>query len=845
MADGIYKKRGTYNRFLRTDEPIPKSTFYSKRKLSESQHADDTDDNTSMSAFCDAEEKFSCETSPHIDEDIHFNDLEFDCFNVDSTDCEDNDTYQNDDVKVNLANLNEPLYPSSSVSLLDAYISILAFSLRHNITKTCMQDLLQLFNVLLPPSNLPGTKHLFYSKLSSLFDNSTQAYIYCKYCFETVCLLSDKHKSDICKECLKSFDFQDSMKQGYFFMYMPLEPQLKLKFQYQNLMHNIKKYKRIFEEPSSSYRDILDGEAYAKIKNLKYSDNISLQFNIDGIPMYRKSNYQIWPIQCMINELPPNERKDHILMCGLWFGPHKPNMNVFLKPFVTELSNLSRSGFKWIDATNSKQIVTKVFPIICSSDAPARAAVQNFIQYNGKYGCGFCQHSRERVEKGKGFCRIYPLQQPLPEIRSFEQCVNFAEEASLTGKAVHGVKGPTELMKLYPNFDLVQSFVPDYMHAVLLGVVRQIMSLWIQTSSNDFSINQKSLRVLNHRILNIKFPQETTRKLRSTNEVLFWKASEFRIFLFVSPIILKNLISKNVYNHWLLLVHGISLLLGNEVTTNDLEEAEFALQKFVYGVKDIYGIQEQTYNIHLLLHLPQAVKSWGPLWAHSCFIYEGALGQLKQFHHGTRGEASQILSSYAMQSILKLLILQENVKNSRVQAYIQNMQQKRHSTIRNPKINNCVLLGLQKSIKLPRVHEVELLKLLPMNNLKGLSSVVSYERMLYCNKLFSTKRYSQKFVRADFMLRIGQNICFVLNYIIVYNEEVFLIGEKLSTKKLKKSDNDIGFICRNILLCENLESDNVLAIRPIDIINKYMIVPFQDRDEEINYLIPLNNAAEQ
>ncbi|GBM08248.1 hypothetical protein AVEN_236541-1 [Araneus ventricosus] len=216
MADRIYKKRGTYNRFLRTDEPIPKSTFYSKRKLSESQHADDTDDNTSMSAFCDAEENFSCETSPHIDEDIHFKDLEFDCINVDSTDYEDNDTSQNDDVKVNLANLNEPLYPSSSVSLLEAYISILAFSLRHNITKTCMQDLLQLFNVLLPPSNLPGTKHLFYSKLSSLFDNSTQVYIYCKYCFETVCLLSDKHKSDICKECLKSFDFQDSMKQGFF-----------------------------------------------------------------------------------------------------------------------------------------------------------------------------------------------------------------------------------------------------------------------------------------------------------------------------------------------------------------------------------------------------------------------------------------------------------------------------------------------------------------------------------------------------------------------------------------------------------------------------------------------------
>ncbi|GBL88050.1 hypothetical protein AVEN_132801-1, partial [Araneus ventricosus] len=114
MEDRIYKKRGTYNRFLRTDVPFLKSTFYSERKLSESQHADDTNGNTtSMSAFCDAEENFSCETSPHIDEDINCNDLEFDCINVDSTDNEDDDTNQNDEAKINLENLNEPLYPSS------------------------------------------------------------------------------------------------------------------------------------------------------------------------------------------------------------------------------------------------------------------------------------------------------------------------------------------------------------------------------------------------------------------------------------------------------------------------------------------------------------------------------------------------------------------------------------------------------------------------------------------------------------------------------------------------------------------------------------------------------------
>lgn len=45
--------------------------------------------------------------------------------------------------------------------------------------------------------------------------------------------------------------------------------------------------------------------------------------------------------------------------------------------------------------------------------------------------------------------------------------------------------------------------------------------------------------------------------------------------------IFKNLLNRNVYDHWLLPVHGISLVLGNKVTTSDLGEADCALQKFV------------------------------------------------------------------------------------------------------------------------------------------------------------------------------------------------------------------------------------------------------------------------
>ena len=47
-----------------------------------------------------------------------------------------------------------------------------------------------------------------------------------------------------------------------------------------------------------------------------------------------------------------------------------------------------------------------------------------------------------------------------------------------------GVKGATVLM-LLPKFDLICSFVPDYMHCVLFGVVRQFVSLWLDSSSDD------------------------------------------------------------------------------------------------------------------------------------------------------------------------------------------------------------------------------------------------------------------------------------------------------------------------------------------------------------------------
>ena len=51
-------------------------------------------------------------------------------------------------------------------------------------------------------------------------------------------------------------------------------------------------------------------------------------------------------------------------------------------------------------------------------------------------------------------------------------------------------------------------------------------------------------------------------------------------------------------------------------------------------------------NVHLLSHLTDCVRDWGPLWSYSCFTFESANNSLKKLFHGTKNMSKQV--SYVM-----------------------------------------------------------------------------------------------------------------------------------------------------------------------------------------------------
>jgi len=155
---------------------------------------------------------------------------------------------------------------------------------------------------------------------------------------------------------------------------------------------------------------------------LSCNANCSLSWSCDGVPVFKSSNYAIWPLFCAINELPLSERRRYIILAALWFGNTKPRMDTFLKCFVEEGSDLFHQGVNW--KHDGLEMNTKVATLICVCDAPARALVQNFTQFNGAFGCGFCMHEGVVLRKGRGHVRTYPVQSVIPSHRTHDETIH-------------------------------------------------------------------------------------------------------------------------------------------------------------------------------------------------------------------------------------------------------------------------------------------------------------------------------------------------------------------------------------------------------------------------------------
>lgn len=99
--------------------------------------------------------------------------------------------------------------------------------------------------------------------------------------------------------------------------------------------------------------------------------------------------------------------------------------------------------------------------------------------------------------------------------------------------------------------------------------------------------------------------------------------------MYLGPLVLKSILSPDIYVHFLTL-HVAITILSTKTFSDHIDYAESLLKNFVQVFKNLYGEEYISHNVHNLLHLCNDVRRFGPLDMFSAFPFEKHMQNLKR-----------------------------------------------------------------------------------------------------------------------------------------------------------------------------------------------------------------------
>lgn len=337
---------------------------------------------------------------------------------------------------------------------------------------------------------------------------------------------------------------------------------------------------------------------------------LELEFSIDGVPIDNSTTKTFWVISGRVR----NCKDDAPFLVTVFEGLSKPkSARKFLKPFIEEVLSLEETGIVSNSVTWSINIVC----FIC--DAPARSFVKGIVGHSGYWGCERCTQKGTAIGSLVTFPRILMPQYTLRSDKSFREKRNVKH---------HRYNSP--LLKII-GLDMVFGFPLDPMHLVYLGVTKRYLKMLLKNKGTNklkkwerLALDEAMLRLID------QFPSEFHRKRRNFDQVSRWKAVEYRSFLlYAGPIVLKDILNEEQFEHFLYFHAAIRLLCLKDLTPELFSFADQSLKYFVERFGMLYGKKHYVYNVHSLTHLVNDCKIYGPLETFGAFPFESLLGHLK------------------------------------------------------------------------------------------------------------------------------------------------------------------------------------------------------------------------
>lgn len=439
-----------------------------------------------------------------------------------------------------------------------------------------------------------------------------------------------------------------------------------------DLLKNLKKFPQLNHLPKDA-RTLLKTPPTAIVKDIKCGvyhhfaiyreiehlikhyetipNTLFLMVGIDGLPLTKNPPSELWPILGYFSNI--ESQKPHIFIIGSYFGKMKPeNSNEFLQDFVNELSSLIKDGFVF----ENKLIKVLLKGLIC--DTPAKSYILNVKGHTGKNSCLRC-HTVGIYDKN--YHRVYFPELYSP-IRTHDAFISYEDSE------FH--RGETSLTMI-PKFNIINDIPFDYMHCVCIGVMKKLLMFW----NGNFKFHSQALpnnllSVLNKRINDLsqfitedfqRNLNENSRKhaFRDANR---WKAVELRqVLLYTGMIVFNGILSKQVYEHFMLLCVAMRILSTAHISDEYVDFAGSLIHHFVALFPSIYGKMYMSHNVHVILHLADDVKHFGPLDNFSAFKFENYMQPLKAKVRSGAKPLQQIVQRYAEERILSCSAIPKSI----------------------------------------------------------------------------------------------------------------------------------------------------------------------------------------
>lgn len=501
-------------------------------------------------------------------------------------------------------NLNTELN-DKNLKILDDLFEIYV---RYNTSSSLLTKIIDLINLVLencseikffPKSFYKFKKHFSTIKFNTVFYLITNC---CEKQFKDIKLTSIN--------CCNEFENSQSDRKNYFFRFS-LEEQLivllgefdldncypgKIFNEFLSLKQNVCALTIFLDDAPSDFENITFTNFFIKINNLKC--NTLARTFLHSSSIHRE------------------KLKD------------EEDINFFLKDFIEEINMLYEKGIF------IKRLNLLIYPFISLNlfDLVARHQFLFHNSYNGYYGCLCCLAKGERCNS----THIYPPSSNIT-LRTIELHNNIFRliENNFT-KHPHylGVKARSPICNIeHQNYLLSTGLEP--MH-LLSGIIKRIFFSFLNCNTSLCFLNSRYLNILERRIkIFNKFTYNDIFKRKITNFSILskknWKSNQyFQFFFFMYPIILENLIDKEVYLHNILLIYIFYNLWSKNEDQLDLNLIRNLIKLYLNLVEKFYPKTNYIPNTHQLEHIVEHYENHGKLSLNNAFIFEHLNGVVKK-----------------------------------------------------------------------------------------------------------------------------------------------------------------------------------------------------------------------